>query len=210
MSKRDDIALERSRKRGFGEAATDVSGVVARIRAARKLRRTIRWPNTDIEIGLKVLSQAEVDEAHAAARVAIASAGIDMRKLADDLVQVDTVGAAVTVQLLARALYETAAGDAPRLYSTADEFAADVTAAELSELLSEYGALENDVGTLGELTDEAFEEFVRAAKKKDATSLNSIAGAMPLRWLRSMAVRLATLPNSNSSTPSSLTSPSEE
>ncbi len=210
MSKRDEIA--RSRERGFGQAATSASGVAAQIRAARKLRKKIRWPGTDIEIGLKILSQSEIDEAHAAARSYLAAVGIESGEVAKkaDLIEADTVGAAVTVQLLARALFESAAEDAPRLYPIAEDFAKDVTAKEMDHLLDEYLSHELEIDSLGDLPEEVFEQFCEAAKKKDRATLNSTAGAMPWRWLRSTAVRLATSLTSSSSTPSSSTSSADD
>ena len=215
MRVRDAIA-HRAAGSEHARAATAPSGLAARIRAARTLRRAIQWPGTDIPIGIRILSRGELAEAQVAAAAAVKERGLEEGKLAS----AERVMAEYIVQLLARALYESADPLAPRLFATAQDLDAEATLDEINALFGSYEDLRQEVDPeLEELPEEVWKEFLDAVKKKEPTSWNAIASSMPRPWLRSLAIRLAsslasTLPSTESSsephTPSDSASEGDE
>ena len=200
MQKREAI-MQRAAARELGRAAVAPAGLAERIRAARTLARAIRWPGTDIDIGLRVLSRSRLVEAQAAAVAGLKARGIDESKIA----HAEMVGAEYSVQILARALYESTAPDALLLFATAADFDETATADELHALLDEYHDLRRSVDPeLEELPAELWNEFLEAVKKKDETRSKRIASDMPRPWLLSLVGRLSsslasTLPSTDSS-----------
>lgn len=205
MKTRDAIAGRAQ----LGRTASAPSGLAARIRAARNLRRAIRWPGTDIEIGVRILSRQDLAEAQAAAALIVKGRGIDESKMTVD--QANRVGAEYTVQVLWRALYESPAPDAPRLFATAADLDAEATEDEVFSLLSAYDEFRVEMDPeLEELPAQQWEAFVESVKKKEASRSSSIASSMPRPWLLSLVSRLASSATWNlPSTPSDDESSSE-
>ena len=199
MSKREQIASRAAQQVESGRAALAPDGLAARLRAARTLRRKVRFPGTDIEIAIQVLSAAEQAESEVAALEAVRAIGIDDGKPGPN--HLDLIGFHVTKQTLARALYETDRPDAPRLFASADDLEGAITTDELHAL----GALYTDARQAldprpEELPSELLEEFIEAAKKKAETHWRVLVSAWPRSWLLSLVDQHATSLSSSSST----------
>lgn len=199
---RAQVASRMAARRELGQLAREPAGFAARLRAARQMRIEIAWPGTDITMGLELLSERDRMAAAQAAREELTKRGIDHGKPAP--AHAEELGAEVWVQIIGRALFESAQPDAPRLFASVDEFRAEVRAAELDVLSDEYVALERERSPkLEEISREAIAEFEAAVKKKDVSRWNAIASAMPRSSLRTLADRLASsLSSTSSSTPS--------
>ncbi len=197
MATRDDIA----RRFAAGREAIAPEGLAARIVAARSLKKVIKWPGTDIDVSIQVLSRRDLAESQAASIQALKHRGIDELKPAAG--HVEQIGAEYVLQILSRALYEP--DGSKRLFASVEDFASVVTEAELYQLSAVYTDLLIDTDPSPEdLPDDKYDEFVEAAKKKGPMHLSAIVSSMPKSWLPTLAVRLATsLGSSFSNTESS-------
>lgn len=147
---------------------------------------------------LRIPSLAAIREAKVAARKSLRAQGIDPSNPgpADQ----EDVGMEKALQLLARSLRVSAEPDAPLVWATADDFDEDVNAAELSRLLGDYVAHEQESsGDLGDLSRAAYAALVEAVKKKDRNRWNAIASDLPRSSLLSLVDQLASSLSSSSS-----------
>lgn len=195
---RAQLASRAISREALGKEAADPAGFAARLRAARSMRVAITWPGTDLQIGLELLSETDRLAAAQASREALTKRGIDHGDPAK--AHIDELGAEVWIQVLARALYESADPGAARLFGSADDFRGEVRDVELDALSDAYVELERERSPkLADVSGAALDEFIAAVKKKDSDTWNGIASGLPRNSLLSLVDRLASSLSSSSS-----------
>lgn len=198
MASRAQLANRAVARKELGDAAADPASTAARLRAARQLVTRIVFPGTDLQIGLRLLSQRELEQAQGAAHVALKARGIDSGS--PEKGHLDQLGAEVWAQLLCRALFESDEPGAALLFRTVDELKAEILPVELERLTDEYTALEDARrDRIDDYTGEEITRIVEAVKKKGETLLRDIVSNLPRSYRRSLAGQLASLPTSSSS-----------
>lgn len=162
------------------------SNLLDRIKAGARNTRTIKFPGTDQDVVIRVLSKAQIQEARFAADETFSKRGVE-----PGLMTADEYEEERTNQMLYLALRDPADPAAP-IASSAAAFKALVTLDEMDALAAAYRAFEHECSpdpeqlTAAEL--EALIEDLKKTPEQTAGSVSSITIARQL--LASLASRL--------------------
>lgn len=163
--------------------------ILDRIKAGTRHRTVVRWPGTDSEVTLRILSKDELHEATFCAHRRFLS-----EKVPVELHTIETFKDEETVQILFRALSGVGEEAAKPLAPGVDAFRASVTAEELSALAGLYEDFQREVSPcLDCISEEAFQTFLSELKKKPDAIISSVSDiAFAKRLLRSLVAQPAT------------------
>ncbi len=169
--------------------------LIEKLKAGNRNIKTIKFPGTESEICLKILSNAEIQEAVFASERRF--------KVEDIVVASSTLDAYEderTTQILFRALRDPADSKKP-FAGTVDELRKLLTKAEKDALVGEYEAFEQECAPqIAKMTNEQFDELWEALKKNPETTSNFLSSGVQKRLLLYLASRQQTSPTGNGST----------
>lgn len=172
------------------------AGLLDRIKAGARNTRTIKFPGTDQDVMIRILSRAQIQEARFAADETFRKRGIE-----PGLMTADEYEEERTNQMLYLALRDPADPAAP-IAPSVSAFKAQVTLDELDALAAAYRAFEHecspDPEQLSATELSALIEDLKKTPEQTAGSVSSIAIARQL--LASLASRLEISPKDNGST----------
>jgi hypothetical protein len=169
--------------------------LIEKLKAGTRNVKTIKFPGTEDDITLQILSNADYQDAVFAAERRFK--GEEMPVASSTL---DAYTDERTTQILFRALRDPDNNKKP-FTASADELRKLLTKEQKEYLVSEYDAFEDECSPRFEtLTDEKFNELWDEVKKKP-TALNILSSGMQKRLLQFLASR-----QSISQTPSGSTS----
>ncbi len=172
--------------------------LLEKIKAGKRHARVIKFPGSDEDVALQVLSNHDIQEAVFAAENLFKRAGMEITGSTMDAYEDER-----TTQILFRALRDPADPKKP-FASNVDELRKGLTKAEKEVLVREYYDHERECSPdFAHIPDEEFEE-IWAELKKNPQTLSSVSSSTMLRGLLTY---LASLP-SNSPTDSGFTSSS--
>jgi hypothetical protein len=165
------------------------------IKAGAANRRRIKWPGTDTDIELRVLSNAQISDASLAADTLYRKQGVSVA-----LHNLDDWRREMTVQQLFRACVEP--GTDTTVAATITEFRELCTRTEADLLVQEYSALEQEANPSPEtLSEEQFDALIAEVKKKPEQTIGSISNIATLKRLASfLANQQYNLPTDSGST----------
>ena len=139
--------------------------LIEKLKAGKRNIKVIKWPGTDEEIGLTVLTESDIQDSIIDAERLIKAKGIE--------ISATTIGLQASeqnTQILYRALVnpekKKADGACERYFRTADEFRAIVTREVKDLLIEEYNAWEAERSPSPlKLTDDEFQKIFDEVKK---------------------------------------------
>jgi hypothetical protein len=169
--------------------------LIEKLKAGRRNIKTIKFPGTDDDLILRVLSNAEIQEAVFAAERRFKAEDIPILDSTRDVYNDER-----TTQILFRALRNPK--DAKKaLFSSDDELRALLTRDEKEILSQEYEAFQSECAPHPEtMSDEEFDNLWEALKKSPETALNFLSSGTLKRLLLYLASRPATSPTDSGST----------
>lgn len=168
--------------------------LLEKLKAGTNNRKTVKWPGTDEDIIVRVLSDAERQ-----------AASFDTERLfkqqciEPSMSTIDVYEAEKTTQILFRALSDT--GGKP-LADSINEFRDKITIAEKDILVDEYNDLEKECSPdPGKMSDEEFNSLIEELKKNPMQTISSVSNMRTARRLITfLANRLPSLQPDNGST----------
>jgi hypothetical protein len=169
--------------------------LIEKLKAGTRNIKTLKFPGAEDDIVLKVLSNADIQEAVFAAE----------RRFKDEEIIVsdstrDAYGDERTTQILFRALRDPRDIKKP-LFSSADELRKLLTKEEKEALACEYDAFQQECAPqLDKMTDKEFDELWEALKKNPETVSSFLSSGVQKRLLLYLAARQSTLPTDSGST----------
>jgi len=157
--------------------------IIDRIKAGCRNNVVVRWPGTDSEITLRVLSKAELHEATFAAHHRFVYS-----KVSVEAHTIETFKDEETVQILYRALSGVGDETGKPLAASVDKFRANVSSEEISELAQRYEQLQDECSpSMEAMSDEQFDAFLNDLKKKPEPIISSVSSIdFARRLLRSL------------------------
>lgn len=168
--------------------------LLERLKAGKKNKKTIKFPNTGEGVVLCVLSESEIQEAHFAAERHFKTQGIEVSMATADVYEAEKM-----TQVLYRALRDPLDEKKP-VARTVELFRSLLERAEKDLLIDEYNALDLESnGGAAALTDEDLDIFIDELKKRPEIlgSVSNIGIARQL--ISSLASLLATSPQASGS-----------
>jgi len=151
--------------------------LLERLKAGKKNKKTIKFPNTQEDVVISVLSESELQEAHFATERHFKKNGIEA-----SMVTVDAYEAEKTTQVLFRALRDPL-DETKAIAKTIDAFRGLIERGEKDLLVDEYTSLELESnGGTETMTPDEMESFFDALKKRPEIlgSVSSIGTARQL------------------------------
>lgn len=139
--------------------------IIAGLKAGKNRIKIIKFPGTDDDIGISVLTESEVQEAAFAADMLFKAKSIEINDATANM-----YNAEVSSQVLCRALVKPDVkkpdGSYERLFKNVDEWKALVSRGVKDILTDEYNAFENEVNPSPiKLSEEEFAAIFEALKK---------------------------------------------
>ncbi|KAF0145119.1 MAG: Uncharacterized protein FD156_1230 [Nitrospirae bacterium] len=133
--------------------------LLEKLKAGKKNKNTIKFPGTDQDIIISVLSEADIQAAHFESERLFKKNGIEV-----SMSTVDAYEAEKTTQILFRACSDT---DGKPLSKTVDEFRSQILKAEKDILVDEYNSLEQECSPNPEkISTEDMEKIIDEVKKR--------------------------------------------
>ena len=172
------------------------SSLLATLKAGTDNKKTIKFPGTDQDVVIRVLSEAERQAAAFATEQRFQSQNIE-----PTMTTVDVYEQEKTTQLLYRALGDPDDAKKP-IAKNIDEFRSNLTLEEKNVLVDEYEALEKECSPNPEyMSDEEFDTLLEGIKKNaEATASNVSSIATARRLIVSLAGLLQSSQQANGST----------
>lgn len=171
----------------------ETNNLLERLKRGTENKKTIKFPGTETNIQIRVLSEAERQAAHFAAEQHFKRQGIDV-----SMATVEAYEAEKTIQMLYRALSDE---EGKALAHTPMRFAELLTIDEKSALVDEYMAHEKDCSPNPEtLSEEEIDEIFESLKKNQTIPGNVSNIAIARQVIISLANRLRTLQQASGST----------
>ena len=157
--------------------------LLEKLKAGKKNKKTIKYPGTDQDIVVSILSEADIQIAHFEAERLFKKNGIEV-----SMSTVDAYEAEKTTQILFRACSDT---EGKPLAKAVDEFRSQVLKAEKDILVDEYNALENECSPNPDMmSGEDIEKIIDEVKKRPEI-IGSVSNIVTARKLIvSLASRL--------------------
>lgn len=153
--------------------------ILERIKAGTKNRTTIRWPGSESEVTLRVLSKDELHQATFQAHHHFKRQDIPVATHT-----IETFKDEETIQILYRALRGTGEEADKPLSSSIDSFRALVSMDEISELADAYEAFQNECSpSMEKMSGDEFERLLAELKKKPEMIVSSVSSIGTLRRL---------------------------
>lgn len=163
-----------------------------RLKAGVKNRKILVYPGSDMDITIRVLSEAERQEAHFETEQYFKRRGIEI-----SMVTVDAYEAEKSLRMLYKAITDA---DSKPIARSIERFRELITVDEKNSLVDEYMALEKDCSpNIAELSDSETDEILEDLKKNPATVGNVSSIVTARRLIICLADRLATLQTGNGS-----------
>ena len=168
------------------------------LKAGKKNIKRLKFPGTEQEIGLTVLTEAEIEESVFATELVFKAAEVNITSTS-----ISMYNSELSTQMLFRALVDPLKtkkdGTYERIFKSPDELRSLITSAQKAILIGEYNNFENecspDVDKLSQLKfDELFEEL-----KKNPQAGNSLSLQTARRLILYLVGRLQSLPQANGS-----------
>lgn len=169
--------------------------LLEKLKAGIQNAKRLKWPGTDVDIDIRVLSEHDHHEASMAAdriyKVADINVGVE---------NVDNYEAERTVQLLWRAVRNPETGG--HVAKNITEFRTLLTRDARNILVDELNAFERECSPSPEnLTDEQFDELFARVKKNAAETITSVSSiSLAKRLIVCLAAPQQTLPADSGST----------
>lgn len=168
--------------------------LIEKLKAGKRNVKIIKFPGTDQNVMLQVLSNAETQEAVFASERRFKAEDIVVDKTTLDAYQDER-----TTQILFRALRDPQ--DAKKAFAaSADELRASLTKDEKDILVTELDAFQDECSpNIVKISDEEFDTLWESLKKSPETVSSFLSSAMLKRLLLYLASRPATLPTDSGS-----------
>jgi hypothetical protein len=175
-----------------------MESLLERLKAGTKNTKTVKFPGTEEDVVIRILSEADRVEAHFAAERYFQAAKIEVSGTT-----VEAYEAEKTLQMIYRAINDM---EGSRLARTVDDFRKGLSRPEKDFLVDEYLALEAEcVPGDGEDLDSLVETLKKSPE--EISSIGSIFTAR--RLITSLVNQLSSLQRDNGSTSSSWSESSE-
>jgi hypothetical protein len=166
--------------------------LLERLKAGTNNRKTIRFPGSDMDVTLSVLSEAQRQEAHFETEQYFKHRDIEV-----SMVTIDAYEAEKSLRMVYKALSDS---EGKPLSSTIERFRGLLTVDEKSILVDEYLALERDCSPGHDLGEEEIDAILDDVKK-NPTAIGNVSSIGTARQLiTSLVNRLATLQQASGST----------
>jgi len=168
--------------------------LIEKLKAGTRNVKAIKFPGTEDDIVMQILSNADIQDAVFAAERRFK--GEEMSVASSTL---DAYEDERTTQILFRALRDPDNSKKP-FSSSADELRKLLTREQKDYLIAEYAAFENECSPrLENLSDDRFNEIWEEIKKKP-TALNTLSSGMQRRLLLFLVSQQSTSPTHSGST----------
>jgi hypothetical protein len=168
--------------------------LIEKLKAGKRNVKTIKFPGTEDDIFLQILSNADIQDAVFAAERRFKSEEIAITSSTLDAYEDER-----TTQIIFRALRDPLDPKKP-FASTADELRKLLSKEEKDHLVSEYNAFQDECSPrIEEMTAEKFDEIWAALKKNPQTALNFLSSGTQRRLLLYLASLPATSPTPSGS-----------
>lgn len=168
--------------------------LLQKLKAGTNNRKTIKWPGTEEDIIVRVLSEAERQSASFETERLFKQQGIEISMSTVDVYEVEK-----TTQLLFRALSDT---ENKPVADSINEFRDNITVTEKDILVDAYNELEAECSPdPGKMSDEAFNSLIEDLKKNPAQTISSVSSMRTaIRLITYLANLLQSLQQDNGST----------
>jgi len=171
--------------------------LLEKLKAGKKNIKVLKFPGTEEDVGLQLLSNHDLQESVFAAENYFKKAGIEIVSTVLDSYEDER-----TTQLLFRALKDPARPQNP-FAATVDELRRNLTKEEKEILTDEYLQFERECSpNFRQMSDEEFETLWVDLKKNPKAILSSLPSIMLRRLLLYLASQQASSPTDSGSTSS--------
>lgn len=170
-----------------------MSGLLDRLRLGTSNIKLVKWPGSDVQVTIRILSQQDIQEAHFATERLF-----KVGKIETNLMTADEYENEKSTQILFRSLRNPENLEEP-ICKTIEEFRRSITREEKKQLIEEYLGFESECSPSPDnLSDDEFDKVLSDLKKKPAETLGNITSmSMLKKLLLTMASPLAELPRDN-------------
>ncbi len=166
-----------------GRAPSPGASRVSRLARGTRYGRTVLWPGTDVEVHIRPLSCAQVQECYAGANERFRD---QLDNLPSSGLFVDPFQDELSIQILARACRVPERPE-ELFFPTPDDLRDNVTPQERDAMMGVYADVANGIDPeLHELEPAVLEAILEAIKKKDETRLSSFGAPTLVTFLLTM------------------------
>ena len=164
---------------GYRHPRKDImSGLLDKLKLGTSNIKLVKWPGSDVQVTLRILSQQDVQEAHFATERLFKSNKIEI-----SMVTADEYTSEKSTQILFRCIRNPENLETP-ICNTIEEFRRSITRAERDVLIEEYLGFEAECSPSPDnLSNDEFDKVLSDLKKKPAETLGNITSISTLKKL---------------------------
>jgi len=151
-----------------------MNNMLAKLKAGIKNRKTIKFPGTDQDVVLRVLSEAELQDAALAADQHFKAKKVDI-----GFSTADELEAEQTLQVIYRSIKDASGNP---IVDSVDEFRNLITSEEKSILTENYQSLEQECSPR-EMSAKKFDDLLENVKKNPEMTVGSVSNITTARRL---------------------------